>query len=155
MENAGQRETYTTAQAAKILRVTDRTIRKMCDRGELACERDASGSWKVLQYSVHTHLETRPPRVPQENEEDQERLQALESEVRDLIFRLGRSEARAELTEKAESTVGEERDRLLEDLERERGERQQAQEEARKLREELAAERDKGFWKRLFGGAIC
>ena len=31
-------------------------------------------------------------------------------------------------------------------------EREEAQEEARRLREELEAERSKGFWRRLFGG---
>jgi len=104
---------------------------------------------------------------------------------------LGRLEGRLELTERAESTMRAERERLLEDLaqERERAtqeqekadelqrdaeqfarEREEAQEEARrlqeerdrllaeaadeahKLREELEAERSKGFWRRLFGG---
>ena len=58
---------------------------------------------------------------------------------------LGRLEGRLELTERTEST-------LREDLERERSERREAQEEARRLREELEAERAKGFWSRLFGG---
>ncbi len=65
--------------------------------------------------------------------------------IRDLERRLGCSEARAELTERTESTLREERDRLLR-------EREEAQEEARRLREELEAERGKGFWRRLFGG---
>ena len=54
-------------------------------------------------------------------------------------------EGRLELTERTEST-------LREDLERERSERREAQEEARRLRETLEAERSKGFWRRLFGG---
>lgn len=41
----------------------------------------------------------------------------------DLSYRLGRSEARAELTERAESTLREERDRLARELEEERAER--------------------------------
>jgi excisionase family DNA binding protein len=45
--------TYSTAQAARILRVNDRTIRKMLDRGELDGEREESGAWRVFQTSVH------------------------------------------------------------------------------------------------------
>jgi chromosome segregation ATPase len=85
--------------------------------------------------------------------------------------------ARLELTERAESTLREELERerrqLQEDVQRERSERLQAQEKAKQLeqerarleaehrqaeeesaalREELEAERGKGFWRRLFGG---
>jgi predicted nuclease with TOPRIM domain len=81
-------------------------------------------------------------------------------------------ESRLELTEKAQSTVREERDRLLQDLERERAERLEAQQrverlskdhvqlegkhsqvqnEVERLRQEIEAERNKGFWRRLFG----
>jgi hypothetical protein len=63
----------------------------------------------------------------------------------DLQRQLGRLEGRLELTERTESTMRQERERLLEDLERER-------EAAKHLREELEAERSKGFWRRLFGG---
>jgi hypothetical protein len=84
--------------------------------------------------------------------------------------------ARLELTERAESTLREELERERgqhhADVERERSERLQAQEmagqleqerarleaehrraeeEAAALREELEAERGKGFWRRLFG----
>jgi hypothetical protein len=84
--------------------------------------------------------------------------------------------ARLELTEKAESTLREELERergqRRSDVERERSERLRAQEraeqleeerarleaehrraeeEAAALREELSAERGKGFWRRLFG----
>ncbi len=69
----------------------------------------------------------------------------LVAALRELEHRLGRAEARAELTERAESS-------LREDLERVREERRRHQEEAQHLREELEAERSKGFWRRLFGG---
>jgi len=59
------------------------------------------------------------------------------SEAADLRVRL-------ELTERAESS-------LREDLERVRDQRQRHQEEAERLRGELEAERSKGFWRRLFG----
>jgi hypothetical protein len=57
--------------------------------------------------------------------------------VQELQYRLGWAEARAELTERTESTLREERDRLREENER--------------LRGDLEAERSKGFWQRLFG----
>jgi hypothetical protein len=85
--------------------------------------------------------------------------------------------ARLELTERAESTLREELERERElrhaDVERERSERLRAQEraeqleqerarleaehrwaeeEAAALRQQLEAEREKGFWRRLFGG---
>jgi hypothetical protein len=85
--------------------------------------------------------------------------------------------ARLELTERAESTLREELERERgqrhSDVERERSERLQAQEraeqleqerarleaehrraeeEAAALRQQLEAERGKGFWRRLFGG---
>jgi hypothetical protein len=92
--------------------------------------------------------------------------------AQDLQYRLGHAEARVELAERAESNLRAERDRLIEDLKRERQraeqlgrekleaqrvadriaqEREEAREEARRLREELTAERDKGFFRRLFG----
>ena len=100
--------------------------------------------------------------------------------LQNLQYRLGRAEARLELTEQAAIALQAELDRLLEDLKRERKradtererveesryivdrvqaqgfearqkaerlewERDRAQEEARRLREELEAERGKGF----------
>ena len=50
-----------------------------------------------------------------------------------LSYRLGRSEARAELTEKAESTLREERDRLARELEEERSERRRLAERLERL----------------------
>jgi hypothetical protein len=54
--------------------------------------------------------------------------------------------ARAELTAVTEST-------LRESLERERERADRMEERAEQLRGELEAERSKGFWQRLFGGA--
>jgi cell shape-determining protein MreC len=48
-----------------------------------------------------------------------------------------------------------EREWLLEELKREReraDKLEEVQEESRRIREELDAERSKGFWRRLFGG---
>lgn len=54
-------------------------------------------------------------------------------------------EGRLELTEKAESTMRAERERLIAELEAERAER-------RRLAERLEVEQRRGFWSRLFGG---
>jgi predicted Holliday junction resolvase-like endonuclease len=56
---------------------------------------------------------------------------------------IGRLQGRLELEERAESTVREERDRLLQDLEEERAER-------RRLQERLE-ERERPWWRRVFG----
>jgi len=57
----------------------------------------------------------------------------------------GHLEGRLELTEQTESTIREEWDRLLAELETERTER-------RRLVERLEAEQRRGFWSRPFGG---
>ena len=59
---------------------------------------------------------------------------------------LGRLEGRLELTERAESTIREEQDRLIRELEEVRFER-------RRLQEELeAARRERSWWRKLFRG---
>jgi chromosome segregation ATPase len=75
--------------------------------------------------------------------EASERLAELEAEVRDLRYRLGFSEGRLELTQKTESTLREERDRLLEDRDRER-------ERAENLQRQLEEVRQP-WWRKLFG----
>jgi vacuolar-type H+-ATPase subunit D/Vma8 len=65
------------------------------------------------------------------------RLDTRASEAAELRTRL-------ELTEKTQSTIEEERNRLAESL-------RQAEEQAEMLRKELEAERSKGFWQRLLG----
>jgi predicted nuclease with TOPRIM domain len=69
---------------------------------------------------------------------------ALLDRVFMLERELGRLQGRVELTEQTESTIREERDRLLEERNRER-------ERADRLEVELLEAR-KGFWRRLFGG---
>ena len=157
-----------------FLDISERRVRQIAQDGKIEGVRTEDG-WKLFRYSVHDfrdHRAVQPPtrgaarEEPSEVREWIERVAALERE-------LGRLEGRLELTERAESTMREERERLLEDLAREREraaqkqesaeeareeaelfvkEREEAQEEARRLREELEAERSKGFWQRLFGG---
>ncbi len=168
-----RQEYYTVSEAAKVLGISDRRVRQIAQDGKVDGVRMEDG-WKLFRYSVHTFRDHRVAQEPargarepsSEAREWIERVTTLERE-------LGRLEGRLELTERAESTMREERQRLLEDLDREREravqeqaraeevereaerivqERAEAQEEARRLREELEAERSKGFWRRLFGG---
>jgi excisionase family DNA binding protein len=144
-----EEDTYTTAQAAGILKVTDRGVRKMIDRGELEARQDERGRHLIPQRAVHAMLEER--RAVGEGEVSSVEISRSAEEARELRERveglqreLGRLEGRLELTERTESTMREERERLAQLLEEERAER-------RRLQEELNTERSKGFWQRLFG----
>ncbi len=144
-----EEDTYTTAQAARILKVTDRGVRKMIDRGELEARQDERGRHLIPQRAVHAMLEER--RAVGEGEVSSVEISRSAEEARELRERveglqreLGRLEGRLELTERTESTMREERERLAQLLEEERAER-------RRLQEELNTERSKGFWQRLFG----
>jgi excisionase family DNA binding protein len=144
-----EEDTYTTAQAARILKVTDRGVRKMIDRGELEARQDERGRHLIPQRAVHAMLEER--RAVGEGEVSSVEISRSAEEARELRERveglqreLGRLEGRLELTERTESTMREERERLAQLLEEDRAER-------RRLQEELDTERSKGFWQRLFG----
>jgi excisionase family DNA binding protein len=144
-----EEDTYTTAHAARILKVTDRGVRKMIDRGELEARQDERGRHLIPQRAVHAMLEER--RAVGEGEVSSVEISRSAEEARELRERveglqreLGRLEGRLELTERTESTMREERERLAQLLEEERAER-------RRLQEELNTERSKGFWQRLFG----
>jgi excisionase family DNA binding protein len=144
-----EEDTYTTAQAARILKVTDRGVRKMIDRGELEARQDERGRHLIPQRAVHAMLEER--RAVGEGEVSSVEISGSAEEARELRERveglqreLGRLEGRLELTERTESTMREERERLAQLLEEERAER-------RRVQEELNTERSKGFWQRLFG----
>jgi excisionase family DNA binding protein len=142
-------ETYTPIQAGRVLGVSDERIRQLIDAGEIEGEK-RGGRWHVFRVSVHHQLERRgSPRArrsrersPHESGEDAAR--ELRARVEDLSYRLGRSEARAELTERAESTV-------REALERERERADGLEAELRETRDQLEASRRRGFWSRLFG----
>lgn len=140
---------YTPPQAARILRLSRQRVTQMLQSGEMEGKQDPhSGRWKIPQRVVHSRLKERPARARTEDEGSQDepehsrRLSELELEVRDLIYRLGRSEARLELTERTESTVRAERERLLEDLERER-------QRADRLEAELQDAR-RPWWRKMF-----
>ena len=132
-----EEETYTVQEAARILRTTERTVRRRLERGDLEGKRDpTTGRWKVAAHSVTAAMSERPPKASesaleasQSARDYQERLEALQRE-------LGRLEGRLEISEVAEST-------LREQLERER-------ERADRLEEELR-DASRSWWSRVFG----
>ena len=144
----------TTAAAAKALGVSSRTVRLYIERGELEGQLESGTDKRVCLVSIDSLNTLRAKRgtggmVPENNPEIAE---TIPEAMHDLAVRLENRAAEAaelrtrlELTEKTQSTIEDERDRLLEELarEKERGEQLQA---------ELEAERSKGFWQRMFGG---
>ena len=59
-------ETYTVQEAARILRTTERTIRRRLERSELEGSRDPiSGRWRVEARSVTEAMPERPPKAPE------------------------------------------------------------------------------------------
>jgi excisionase family DNA binding protein len=141
-----QAETYTPKEAGRILGITDERIRQMLEAGELEGEK-RGGRWHVYQWSVHDALKERgSPRTkkaPQTNEAASQEVADLRLRLENLQRELGRLEGRLELTEQTESTIREERDRLLQERDRERA-------RADRLEEELRQSR-RSWWSRLFG----
>jgi excisionase family DNA binding protein len=151
-------EFYTVLEAAKVLGVTDRHVRKLAADGRIEGER-ADNGWILFRRSVHEFRDQRRPheRPPDASIWPVEARNLLE-EVRALERELGRLQGQRELEAVAESTLREslERERQWVDAERERAEqerreREQIQEEARRLREELEEAR-RPWWMRWFGG---
>jgi excisionase family DNA binding protein len=141
---------YTTPQAAKILKVSDRYVRKLINAGDLEAVQDEKGRHHIPQRAVHALLESRrleatesaatpPPAhdvvlpASQELLGVREEAATLRRRVQDLMRELGRLEGRIELTERAQSSVEDERDRLIGQLEAEREERQRLQERVEDL----------------------
>ena len=139
----------TTEVAARAVRISPRTIRRLIDRGELEARSEGEGvrrKWYVSVDSLHAlrmaQLEEggSPRTVRGEDLADN-----IADVIRDMSARLEERTAEAvemrtrlELTAQAQSTTEAEAARLREENER--------------LRSELEAEKSKGFWRRLFGG---
>ena len=175
---AVEKDVYTTGQAARILGVTDRGVRKMIDRGELEAATDERGRHRIPQREVHRLLQERreaakgaasslqpaqdATAVAQEAAELRLRLEQLQRD-------LGRLEGRLELTEQAESTVREQLVRERAELQRERAireeERERADAELERMAEQVLDERTargrlqdeladarRPWWRKIFGG---
>ncbi len=123
MEESGQEETYTVTEAAKILKMTPRGVRNWAESGKIEATQDAeNGHCSIPKRAVHARLEEQrdllaSSQSPLETPESAAELLRVVASL-DLQYRLGRSEARLEITEKAEST-------LSEQLERERSRAEQ------------------------------
>jgi hypothetical protein len=77
-------ETYTVQEAARILRTTERTMRRRLERGYLEGTRDpTTGRWTVAARSVTAAMPRRPPKASQEPSESPESVQ----EYRDRVGR--------------------------------------------------------------------
>jgi vacuolar-type H+-ATPase subunit I/STV1 len=139
-------ETYSPVEAGRVLGVSDERVRQLIEAGEIEGEKRA-GRWHVLKVSVHDALKERGSprrrRSPESVEEAAREAAELRARVEDLAYRLGRSEARTELTQQAESTV-------RESLERERERADRLERELSEARER-ERENSRGFWRRLFG----
>jgi len=54
-----EEDSYTTGQVARVLRITNRGVRNMIDRGELEASQDERGRHLIPQRAVHALLEDR------------------------------------------------------------------------------------------------
>ena len=148
-DESGKSGWITTDVAARAVRVSPRTIRRLIERGELEAKAEGEGverRWLVSVDSLHAYRATRPETaVVPHSDRDTEVADNIADVLRDLAARVEERTAEAvemrtrlEITEQAQSTIEDEAKRLREENER--------------LREELEAERSKGVWRRLFRG---
>jgi excisionase family DNA binding protein len=177
-----RREFYTLTEAARVLEIPQRRLLEMLETGEMEGEQDPQSSrWRIPKHAVDERVPAGPlPESPTEElpEQSTEMVQELVDELGNLQREVGRLRHRldrarraeveerelllAELErerernrqerEQAENTRRAERDRLLEDQRRERERADELQKEVNRLQEELESVRDKGSWRRLFGG---
>jgi hypothetical protein len=152
------RDFYTLPEAAQILEVTQRSLLKSLETGEIEGEQDPqSGRWKIPKQAADERVSTEssPEDTAKESQGlSAEMLRELVDEMGDLHRLVGHLKSRLE---RARRTEREEREQLLAELEQERQghrrERERADRlhaEARRLRQDL--QRAKGSWRRLLGG---
>ena len=130
--------------------MSPRTIRRYIERGELEAKPQGEGvrrEWLVSVDSLHALRATRTTGegVP-ETDRGMEYADSIADVVREMAARLeSRAEeaaelrVRLELTERTQSTLEDERRRALQDLEKERERREQAEREREDFRRELEA----------------
>jgi len=158
--DAGYHGWVTTSVAAAALGIKPRQCRNLIQEGELEARLEGEGRDKRYLVSVSSLEALRDKRQSggksplnrRSNAEGEYVGAELGQWVRELTARLETRAAenaelrtRLELTEQTDST-------LREQLERERERADRLEDRAGQLRNELEAERSKGFWARLFGG---
>jgi hypothetical protein len=152
------RDFYTLPEAAQILELSQRRLLEWLETGEIEGERDPqSERWKIPKQAAdeRASADASPEDATEESPgESAEMIRELVDELGSLHRQVGHLKSRLDRARRAER---EERELLLSELEQEReGHRQERvrtdrlHEEATRLREEL--ERDKGSWRKLFGG---
>jgi hypothetical protein len=139
-----------TDVAAKAVRVSPRTIRRYIDQGKLEAKPQGEGvrrEWLVSVDSLHAlrasrTIEEEAPVV----DRDMEYADSIADVLRELSARLeSRAEeaaelrVRLELTERAQSTLEDERRQVLQELEAERRRREEAERQREDMRRELEA----------------
>jgi excisionase family DNA binding protein len=146
-------EFYTAMEAAKVLGISDRRVRKLASEGRIEGERTDEG-WMLFRRSVHEFRDLKRARetqvvIPEWPIEAREALERVEKLQRELGRLEGEMKAHRELTEVAESTLREqlERERERADAERERAGK--LEEEAKQLREKLE-KAQQPWWRRVF-----
>ena len=153
------RDFYTLSEAAQILELSQRRLLEWLETGEIEGERDPqSGRWKIPKHAAdeRASADTSPEDATEESTgESAEMIREVVDELGNLHRQVGHLKSRLD---RARRTEREEREQLLSELEQAReGHRQEREradrlhEEASRLREDL--ERDKGSWRRLFGGS--
>jgi hypothetical protein len=142
-----------TEVAAKSVRVSPRTIRRYIDQGKLVAKPQGEGvrrEWLVSVDSLYALRVSRPTeeRIP-EASGSAEQADSLADVIREMAARLeSRAEeaaelrVRLELTERAQSTLEDERRQAMQELEDERRRREEAEREREDLRRELQARED-------------
>jgi DNA repair exonuclease SbcCD ATPase subunit len=143
----------TTDLAAKAVRVSPRTIRRYIDQGKLEAKPQGEGvrrEWLVSVDSLHT---LRASRTIEEDVSDTDRgveyADSIADVFREMATRLesrveeaAELRVRLELTERAQSTLDDERRQALQALEEERRLREDAERELEDLRRELETLRE-------------
>jgi flagellar biosynthesis GTPase FlhF len=147
-DTSGESGWITTDVAARAVRVSPRTIRRYIERGELDAKPQGEGvrrEWLVSVDSLHALRATRTTGegVP-EADRGMEYADSIADVVREMAARLEtRAEeaaelrVRLELTERAQSTLADERRQAIQALEEERRRREAAEREREDLRREL------------------
>jgi len=154
----------TTEVAAKAVRVSPRTIRRYIDQGKLEAKPQGEGvrrEWLVSVDSLHA---LRASRAIEEDVPESGRGEVAESLAdvfREMAARLeSRAEevaelrVRLELTERAQSTVQDERRQAYEELSEERRRRQEAERERDELRRDSSPLTDRTMRRGIVLAAI-
>jgi excisionase family DNA binding protein len=88
---------YTPTEAARILRKSDRTIRRMLENGELEGERSSTGRWRLSAQSVEDRrLHDRRMALANTSPET---LQELTDQLIETSIELGRTQAKLHMAE--------------------------------------------------------